>query len=66
VDAAHNEVWVTNWGDHSATVYPRTAQGNVAPLRTIRTAPPHTPQSGLGNPGAVAYDPVRQEIAVPN
>ena len=66
VDVRHNEIWVSNWGNHSATVYPRNARGNVAPLRTIRSAPPNAPLPGLGNPGAVGYDPRRQEILVPN
>lgn len=66
IDTKNNEIWVANWGNHSATVYPRTAQGNVAPLRTIRTAPRNAPLPGLGNPGAVAYDPKREQILVPN
>ena len=66
IDTTHNEIWVANWGDHSATVYPRDARGNVAPLRTIRTAPRNTPTPGLGNPGAVAYDSKRDQLLVPN
>ncbi len=66
VDVRHDEIWVSNWADHSATVYPRTAQGNVPPLRAIRSAPPGAPSLGLGNPSAIAYDPVRERILVPN
>ena len=66
IDTMHDEIWVSNWGDHSATVYPRDARGNVAPLRSIRTAPRGTPLPGLGNPGAIAYDPTRDQLLVPN
>ena len=37
VDAKNKEVWVANIGNASATVYPLTANGDVAPLRTIRS-----------------------------
>jgi DNA-binding beta-propeller fold protein YncE len=66
VDPAHGEMWASNWGDHSATVYPRGAGGNVKPLRTIRTAPERAPTPGMGNPSAVTYDPIREQILVPN
>ncbi len=66
IDTRHNEIWASNWGNHTATVYARTAQGNTAPLRTIRSAPPNAPLPGIGNPGAVAYDSVREQILVPN
>ena len=66
-DAKRNELWVTSWNTHIATVYPLNAQGNVVPTRVIRSAPQGTPATaGLGNPGAVAYDPKRKEILVPN
>jgi hypothetical protein len=32
----------------------------------LRNAPAGSPTVGLGNPGAVAYDPKRDEILVPN
>lgn len=66
IDTKRNELWVTNWNNHTATVYPRMAEGNVAPLRTIRSAPKGAPVTGFGNPGAVAYDPKRKQILVPN
>jgi hypothetical protein len=31
---AQEELFVTNGGNNSVTVYPRTASGNTAPLRT--------------------------------
>ena len=40
--------------------------GNVAPKRIIRNAPENTPSLMIGNPGAVGYDPKREEILVPN
>jgi DNA-binding beta-propeller fold protein YncE len=66
VDTKNDEVWATNPEEHSATVYRRTAQGNAAPLRTLRGAPQGTPATGIGNPGGIAYDPLREQILVPN
>lgn len=66
IDQKNGELWVANFGNHSATVYARMADGNVAPKRIIRNAPLGTPTVGFGNPMALAYDPARQEILVPN
>jgi DNA-binding beta-propeller fold protein YncE len=66
IDSRNDEIWVTNYSDHSAVVFPRTASGNVAPKRVIRNAPIGTPSVGFGNPGAIAYDSKRDEILVPN
>jgi hypothetical protein len=49
-----------------ATVYPRTANGDVPPSRVIRAAPADQPALQIGNPGAVAYDTKRDDILVPN
>ena len=38
IDTTNQELWVSNLGNASATVYPLKANGNVAPLRTIRSA----------------------------
>ena len=43
-----------------------TADGDVAPLRTIRAAPLGKRALAIGNPGAVGYDSKRDEILVPN
>jgi hypothetical protein len=61
-----DELWVANFGDHTALVFPRTAAGNVAPTRVIRNAPKGTPTGGVGNPYAVAYDSKREQLLVPN
>ena len=53
-------------GNASATVYPLTADGDVAPLRTIRSAPLGKLSQAIGNPGAVGYDSKREEVLVPN
>jgi DNA-binding beta-propeller fold protein YncE len=66
VDTKNDEVWAANPGDHTITVYKRTAQGNVAPLRRLRGAPEGTPAPGIGNPGGIAYDPLREQLLVPN
>ncbi len=66
LDAENDEVWVSNMGNHRATVYPRMANGNVAPKRVIRSAPAEKIAQAIGNPGAVGYDSKRDEILVPN
>jgi len=66
IDSKHNELWVASWDNHIAAVYPRAAQGNVAPLRVIRTAADNAPHASMGRIGAVAFDPKRNEILVPN
>jgi hypothetical protein len=66
VDTKHQELWVSNLGNSSATVYPLMANGNVAPLRQIRSAPQGHQSLTFGRTAAVAYDSKRQEILVPN
>ena len=65
-DLKNNEIWVANYGDHSALVFARTANGDAAPKRVIWNAPAGSPTVGFGNPGAVAYDSKRDELLVPN
>ena len=66
VDLKNDEVWATSPEEHSAMVFRRTARGNAAPLRIVRGAPDGTPAPGIGNPGGIAYDPMREQILVPN
>ncbi len=66
VDPKNNELWVTNWGDHSVTIYSLDARGDVAPLRSIRSAPRGEPLAGLGTPSAIAWDSRRDQLLVPN
>jgi DNA-binding beta-propeller fold protein YncE len=66
VDLKNNELWVANFGSHSATVFPIDADGNAAPRRVIRSAPRGTPAPLLGNPHTVAFDTKRHEILVAN
>lgn len=66
VDTKHQELWVSNMGNASATVYPLMANGDVAPLRTIRSAPRGKVSLNFGRTTAIAYDSKRQEILVPN
>jgi len=66
VDTQHQELWVSNLGNASATVYPLKADGNVAPLRIIRSAPAAHRSMTFGRTAAVAYDTNREEILVPN
>jgi DNA-binding beta-propeller fold protein YncE len=66
IDTKNNELWVANYGEHTALVFDRAAAGDVAPKRILRNAPAGSPTVGFGNPGAVAYDSKRDEILVPN
>jgi DNA-binding beta-propeller fold protein YncE len=66
IDFANRELWVASFGNYMGTVYPIDANGDAPPLRTIRAAPEGQLALGIGNPGAVAFDPTRQEILVPN
>ena len=63
---AQNELYVANMGTPKVTVFPVTADGDVAPIRTVRGAPEGTKSLMIGNPGAVGYDTRRGEILVPN
>jgi hypothetical protein len=66
VDAKNKEVWVSNLGNSSATVYPVMANGDVAPLRIIRSADENKASLRFGKTQALVYDPIREEILVPN
>ena len=66
VDTKNKELWASNLGNSSATVYPLTANGDAAPLRTIRSAPQGKASLRFGKTQAVAYDSKREEILVPN
>jgi 6-phosphogluconolactonase (cycloisomerase 2 family) len=66
VDPKNKEVWVSNLGNSSATVYPVMANGDVAPLRIIRSAEENKASLRFGKTQALVYDPIREEILVPN
>ena len=66
VDFQNDEVWASNMGNHRATVYDRNADGDAAPKRVIRSAPAEKVAMAIGNPGAVGYDSLREEVLVPN
>ncbi len=66
LDRKNQELWVSNLGNSSATVYPLMANGDVAPLRIIRSAEESKRGVNFGRTAAVTYDPIRQEILVPN
>jgi 6-phosphogluconolactonase (cycloisomerase 2 family) len=66
LDLKNKEVWVSNLGNSSATVYPLMANGDAAPLRIIRSAEESKRGVNFGRTSAVTYDPIRQEILVPN
>jgi hypothetical protein len=65
VDTTNDELWVSNFGNHTATVYKASASGDTPPLRMIRSAPEQVPTLVIGN-SRVAYDTKREEILVPN
>jgi 6-phosphogluconolactonase (cycloisomerase 2 family) len=66
LDLKNKEVWVSNLGNSSATVYPLMADGDASPLRVIRSAEESKVGVNFGRTAAVTYDPIRQEILVPN
>ena len=66
VDTKNNELWVANYGNHTMAVFPPDADGNVAPKRVIRSGPSGSRSLMIGNPGALAYDPTREQILTPN
>lgn len=66
LDTKNQELWVSNLGNASATAYPLMANGNVAPLRTIRSAPEGKRSLNFGRTAAVAYDSRREQLLVPN
>src|SRR5438552_18969502 len=59
VDTVNNELFVVNGSNNSVTVYPRVANGNVAPLRTIFGS-----ATGLNRPAALVVDTVNNELLV--
>ena len=65
VDLQNDEMWVANMGNHRATVFPRTADGDVAPIREIRAAPDGVPSPTLANV-RITYDFTRDELLAPN
>ena len=66
LDQQNHELWVASFGNHTANVYSPDANGDVPPIRTIRSAPPSQPVPGLGNPHPIAYDTKREQVLVPN
>jgi 6-phosphogluconolactonase (cycloisomerase 2 family) len=66
LDVKNQELWASNLGNASATVYPLMANGDMAPLRVIRSAPEGKKSLNFGRTAACAYDPGREEILVPN
>jgi 6-phosphogluconolactonase (cycloisomerase 2 family) len=66
LDLTNREVWVSNMGAASATVYPLTADGDVAPTRIVRSAPDGKRALNFGRTTALAYDSKREELLVPN
>lgn len=66
IDTKNKELWAVNLGNSSATVYPMAANGNVSPVRTIRSAPLGKVSLRFGKTSTVAYDSKREQILVPN
>jgi len=66
LDLKNNELWVSNFGSHSATVYPVDASGDPVPKRVIRSGPADDPSPMFSNPHTVAYDSKRDQLLVSN
>jgi hypothetical protein len=58
---AQEEIYVTNFGANSITVYERTANGAIAPTRVIQGL-----ATGLSHPVGVVVDAVHDELVVGN
>jgi DNA-binding beta-propeller fold protein YncE len=65
-DPKNREVWVSNMGNSSASAFSADANGDTAPLRTIRSAPAGRLSVKFGKPQAVAFDSKRDLYLVPN
>lgn len=61
VAEAQEELFVSNLGNHSITVYRRTAGGNIAPIRTLSGG-----LTGLNGPLGIAVDLKNNELLVAN
>jgi len=66
LDTRHQELWVSNLGNASASAFPLMANGDVAPVRTIRSAPLGTRSLNFGRTAAITYDQRREQFLVPN
>src|SRR5262249_38303019 len=66
VDVKNREVWASNLGNSSATAYPLMANGDVAPLRVMRSEEDSKASLRFGKTQALAYDSIREQILVPN
>ena len=66
VDQKNKELWVTNLGNSSATVYSLKASGDAPPLRIIRSADENKVSLRFGKTQALVYDPMREQVLVPN
>lgn len=66
VDKKNNELWVVDMANSSASVFPLKADGNVPPIRKIRSAPEGKKSLKFGKVEAMAYDPRRDVVWVPN
>jgi hypothetical protein len=66
IDSKLGELYVASIGTPTVTVFPITANGDVAPLRTVRGAPQGAVGLMIGNPGGVTYDTKRDQILVLN
>jgi DNA-binding beta-propeller fold protein YncE len=66
VDTKNKELWVSSFGNSSASAFPLNANGNATPIRTIRSAPEGKVSLKFGKVEALAYDEARDQVWVPN
>jgi hypothetical protein len=66
IDRKNSELWVANFGAHTAVIFDLNATGNAEPKRVLRNAPAGSPTGGFGNPMGIGYDSKREEVLVAN
>ena len=62
IDPVNDEIWVSNFIGHTALVFDRKANGNAAPKRIVRTAPPRHAKPRLRKSSGCCFDSKREQI----
>ena len=66
INNKNDELVVSDVRTHSASAFPRTADGDTRPLRVIRSGPAGVDAPALGRVTGISYDTRRDQILAPN